>query len=114
MLIALIIAFLAALAAPWVHRFLPRNSGWLLAIFPSALFCYFALNIKSVDDGGALSTTYPWFPSLGINLSFYLDGLSLLFSLLILGTGVLVLIYSSGYLEGNCHLGRFYAFCCCS
>jgi multicomponent Na+:H+ antiporter subunit A len=108
--IALIIAFLTALAAPWVHRFLPRNSGGLLAIPPSILFCYFALNIKSMAGGERLFATYPWFPSLGINLSFYLDGLSLLFSLLILGTGVLVLIYSSGYLKGNGHLGRFYAF----
>ncbi|MRR06570.1 MAG: putative monovalent cation/H+ antiporter subunit A [Deltaproteobacteria bacterium] len=110
MLIALIIAFLAALAAPWVHRFLPRSSGWLLAIFPSALFCYFALTIKSMVGGERLFVTYPWFPSLGINLSLYLDGLSLLFSLLILGTAVLVLIFSSGYLVGNGQLGRFYAF----
>ncbi|MRR53358.1 MAG: putative monovalent cation/H+ antiporter subunit A [Deltaproteobacteria bacterium] len=110
MLIALIIAFLAVFAAPWVHRFLPRCSGMLLAVIPAAFFCYFASNIKTIASGETLFTTYPWLPSLSINLSFFLDGLSLLFSLLILGTGALIVIFSSGYLQGNLHLGRFYAF----
>jgi len=53
---------------------------------------------------------HPWIPTLGFNLSFYLDGLSLLFALLISGIGTLVFLYASGYLKGDPLLGRFYAY----
>ena len=96
--------------APWVHRLLPKASGWLLAVLPLALFGFFAGEIAPVAAGAAFSSSCPWVPSLGVTLSFYLDGLSMLFSLLILGIGVLVLIYSSEYLKGHHDLGRFYAF----
>src|SRR5919112_465158 len=39
-----------------------------------------------------------------------LDGLSLLFALLISGVGALVLVYAGGYLAGHPELGRLYAF----
>lgn len=39
-----------------------------------------------------------------------LDGLSLLFVLLITGTGAFILVYASAYLAGHRQLGRFYAF----
>lgn len=110
MLISIFSGFLAALIAPWIYRLVPKASGWLLAILPAALFCFFAVNTGSVTGDEAIKACYPWVPSLGVNLSFYLDGLSLLFSLLICGVGTLVLIYSSGYLAGHPHLGRFYSF----
>jgi multicomponent Na+:H+ antiporter subunit A len=47
---------------------------------------------------------------LAVNLSLALDGLSLLFALLICGIGALVLIYAGGYLAGHARLGQFYAF----
>ena len=53
---------------------------------------------------------YPWSPSLGIRFSFFLDGLSLLFAILISTVGAVVLIYSGGYLVGHPELGRFYAY----
>jgi multicomponent Na+:H+ antiporter subunit A len=43
-------------------------------------------------------------------MSFYLDGLSLLFALLITGIGVLVVAYSSAYLKDHRDLGRFYSY----
>ena len=110
MLISVLSGFLMALVAPWIHRAVPRWSGWLLALVPAALFCYFALQIGSITGVQSVGAYYHWVPSLGVNLSFYLDGLSLLFTLLITGVGSLVLIYSSGYLAGHRHLGRLYAF----
>lgn len=109
MLISVCSGFLASLVAPWVHRLLPRWSGWLLALVPAAMFFFFVADIGSLTGAEKVSVSYPWVPSLGVNLSFYLDGLSRLFALLICGIGALVLIYSSGYLEGHRHLGRFYA-----
>ena len=50
-----------------------------------------------------------WAPSLGLSLSFNLDGLGLLFALLITAIGTLVVLYASQYLEGHPQAGRFYA-----
>jgi len=107
---ALFSCFLAALLAPWLHRLLPRWSGLLFAALPAGLFCRFAAAIGPVADGVTFPVSYPWLPSLGVQLSFRLDGLSLLFALLILGTGALVLFYSGGYLEGHPRLGRFHGY----
>ncbi|MBX3300665.1 MAG: hypothetical protein KF693_00460 [Nitrospira sp.] len=45
--------------------------------------------------------SHPWIPSQGFSLAFHLDGLSLLFALLITGTGSVVVVYSGGYLKGS-------------
>jgi multicomponent Na+:H+ antiporter subunit A len=100
----------AALLAPLLHRSLPRWAGWLCALLPLSLFGWFALQIGVVVDGQLLQTSQPWLPSLGIALSFRLDGLGLLFALLITGIGTLVVLYASSYLHGHPHLGRFYGF----
>jgi len=52
-----------------------------------------------VEWGGAGTVFFAqWFHSFGVNLSFQVNGLSLLFSLLIAGVGCLVYWYSIGYL----------------
>ncbi len=43
-------------------------------------------------------------------MTFRLDGLGLLFALLITGIGTAVCFYARGYLDGDRRLGRFYAF----
>lgn len=108
MLTALLSGILAALLAPWLHRLIPRRSGVLLAVVPAVLFGWFAASIGTVAGGGSSSAGLPWVPSLGVGLTFHLDGLSLLFALLILGFGALVLVYAGGYLAGHRHLGRFH------
>ena len=47
-------------------------------------------------DGGIISV--PWAPSWNLNLAFALDGVAALYALLATGIGVLILIYSQGYL----------------
>src|SRR5688572_23820904 len=108
--VAVLSGFVLALIAPWIYRIARGATGWLLAIFPSILFAYFLRSVEVIAGGDALRVYYPWVASLGINLSFYLDGLSLLFGLLITGIGALVLVYTGGYLKDHPHLGRFYGF----
>ncbi len=52
----------------------------------------------------------PWVEALGLSLSFRLDGLSLLFSLLILCIGLLVILYARYYLAVTDSMARFYGF----
>lgn len=50
-----------------------------------------------------------WLPILGLNLSFRLDGLSLLFASLILGIGLLIVIYAHYYLTNQDNRPKFFA-----
>lgn len=108
--VAVLSVFALAGAAPWLHRFGRGRTGWLLALLPAMLAVYFATFGNRIADGESISLSYRWIPSLGVSLSFYLDGLSLLFTLLITGIGALILIYAGGYMAGRSDLGSFYAF----
>jgi multicomponent Na+:H+ antiporter subunit A len=108
MLYALLGGFGVAALAPWLHQLFGRHSGWALAAWPATLFIYFASMLSDVNDGPVL-IQHGWIPSLGIQLSFMLDGLSLLFALLISGIGVFIVAYAGRYLEQHQDLGRFYA-----
>jgi len=113
LLTAILAVFALALLAPTIHRALGRfgNAASLLfAIVPSALVAWLVAHIPGVAGGKVFSWAIPWAPSLGLALDLRLDGLSLLFLLLISGIGVLVLIYAGGYLAGHPQLGRFLAF----
>jgi multicomponent Na+:H+ antiporter subunit A len=108
MIIVVLSGFALALVAPWLHRAARGAAGWLLALLPAGLAVYFAALIGAIAGGDTLVITYPWAPGLGVSLSFYVDGLSLLFALLISGIGALVVIYAGSYLKGKPTLGRFY------
>ncbi len=108
MLVAVLTVFGIALLAPPLHRLFPRWSGWLSALLPLALFSYFLSRIPATSGGETLRETWLWIPSLDVDISFSMDGLALLFSLLISGIGVLVLVFASSYLDGHRYLGRFY------
>lgn len=110
MLAAVLSGFVLSLAAPSLYRMSRVTSGWLVALLPLILAVYFSLFIGRIAAGEVLVFSYAWVPSLGIELSFYLDGLSVLFALIITGIGLLVVIYGNAYLAGHRGLGRFNAF----
>lgn len=110
MLISILLILLLAALAPLLQRVLGRGAGWLYALLPAAVFTYFLTLLPAVEEGGARTFSLQWIPSLGLTLSFRLDGLSLLFALLVLGVGALVLIYAGGYLAGHPRQGRFFGF----
>lgn len=84
------------------------NRLWILGLIPLSLAAYLFLQLEGVASGQALQLSIPWVPDLNVNFSIYIDGLSLLMSLLVLGIGGLILIYASGYMAGNAKIGRFF------
>ncbi len=84
----------------------------LLTLLPVLLFSVFMAHIPFVMDGDVIYDSYKWVPSLAINFDFRLDGLSLLFSLLITGIGALIFYYASSYLKNHEYLDRFYGYLC--
>src|SRR5699024_6667070 len=66
--------------------------------------------IPFVANGGTKIHTLEWIPSYGINFTTYLDGLSMIFGLLITGIGSLVILYSIYYLSERESLTNFYIY----
>ena len=111
MLIAILTGFLFAILLFFGGKKLVNHKFALLpTLIPLGLFIYFVRFIGEVSNKEFIHKTYEWIPSLGVNLSFTLDGLSLLFTLLITGIGTLVFAYTSGYLKGHEYLDRFYGY----
>lgn len=102
--------FMAAMLAPFIHRFAGPLAGWILAIVPASIFVFLLGFAQTVVGGGTVATTLEWIPAYGINLSFFIDGLSLIFALTISGVGTLIILYSGAYLAGHPHQGRFLGF----
>jgi multicomponent Na+:H+ antiporter subunit A len=110
MLIAVLSGFLFAVAAPWMRQHTGRYSGWVIGLLPAGLTGYFASHIPLIAAGETLRVVHPWVPGLDIQLSFYMDGLSLLFALLISGIGTFIFIYAGNYMNKRPDLGRFYVY----
>ncbi|PVY75767.1 multisubunit sodium/proton antiporter MrpA subunit [Tamilnaduibacter salinus] len=108
MLLAVLSGFLLALAVPVLYRLTGRYIGWFLALLPASLTAYFAGLIPAIRDGGSLLIENQWMPGLGVSLDFLVDGLSLVFALLISSIGTFILIYAGSYLKGHRDLARFY------
>ncbi len=110
MIVAVLAGFSAALVAPSIHSRTRGISGWLIALLPLGLTLYLGTYLIRIANGETFHAAYAWVPSLDVDLAFYLDGLSLLFALIITGIGSLVIIYGGGYLKDDPQLGRFYAY----
>ena len=102
----LLLALVACLA-PFLIRHARAVAVPALASVPLGLAVFFASHAPQVANG-PLRASVPWVPSLGVAFSARLDGLSLLFALLITGIGALVVLYAGAYLKGHPQLGRFY------
>lgn len=102
----------AALFVPLLVRKLKDiHTGWFVLLVPVSLFIFYIGFLKTTMDGGHAIAELQWIPSLGISFVSYIDGLSLLFTLLITGIGALVVLYSIFYLDKRKEkLNHFYVY----
>ncbi|MGM0521277.1 MAG: monovalent cation/H+ antiporter subunit A [Pseudomonadota bacterium] len=82
----------------------------LTAIVPAIALLLTLSQVPALLDGETLRFSAAWLPELGLDLALRLDGLTLLFNLLILGIGLLILLYAHFYLSPEEPYGRFYAY----
>ncbi len=109
-IIILAAVFVAAFLAPWLHRRIGDRCGLLLSLVPLAATAVYASMVPGVAAGQPVVWQHAWAPALGIGLDFRVDGLSLLFLLLISMIGTYVTWYAAGYLAGKKDLGKFYLY----
>lgn len=111
MLLPIIITFLLAFV---MLLFKPQKLARFfkfLCVIPLLLFLYFLSFLPTVSSWKeALLFKNDWIPSLGVSLDFKLDGLSMLFVLMITGIGTLIYFYASEYLKKDENIHRFYCY----
>src|SRR5690606_36427636 len=110
MLVAILLGFIFSLLLIVTGKFFRGKAAIISALLPLGLFVYFISFISRISSGEVITQSYNWAPSFGVNLGFTLDGLSLLFSLMITGIRFLVFLYTSNYLKGHEYLDRFYGY----
>ncbi|MAA70599.1 MAG: monovalent cation/H+ antiporter subunit A [Bermanella sp.] len=94
----------------FTERFGRNLCALSVAILPACSLILVLLYAGDIFSGQSLRQTIEWIPAIGLDLSFRLDGLSLLFLLLILGIGLLVILYARYYLSSKDSMGQFYAY----
>ncbi|MDF3918382.1 MULTISPECIES: monovalent cation/H+ antiporter subunit A [Salinicola] len=85
-------------------------NAWSTALLPAIALGIVIAHAPGVISGEVYHFSMSWVPQLGLDLAFRLDGLSLLFLLLILGIGLLIILYSRYYLSPDDSMPRFYAY----
>ncbi|QIH77871.1 Na+/H+ antiporter subunit A [Macrococcoides canis] len=85
------------------------HTGYFVLIVPVIASLYFLSLIQTVLHAPIIKH-FAWMPSIGLNFDIRLDGLALLFTLLISIIGTLVVFYSIHYLHKEEALGRFYTY----
>lgn len=102
MFLILLILLGASLATPVLSRISTTLTGWVCA---GAMAGTAALAIIGFD--GSWTESVAWMPQIGIDLTLHMTGLSFVFTLLVLGIGAAVMIYSTKYL-GSANQWSFY------
>ena len=82
----------------------------LAVALPVGLFVWFCTMVPAVAGGEVLVWETAWLPQLGIDLDLVVDGLSLLFALLITGIGAFIFLFAGEYMKGYRQRGRFTLF----
>ncbi len=108
MLQLLVVHLVAALAAPALVSWWGRKAFWVLAVAPASAAVWALSLTGAVLDGRGPTQSVSWIGVLGLDLTFRLDTLSWLMTLLVGGVGAIVLVYCSAYFKAHASgLGRF-------
>src|SRR5690606_5109945 len=91
-------------------KFIKTKWSFVLTFIPVFLFIFYLLQLSSVASVINFVQHISWVPSLGVNFDFRLDGLSLLFALLITGIGSGIFFYGRTYLKGHPYFDRFFGY----
>ncbi|MEE4249515.1 MAG: proton-conducting transporter membrane subunit, partial [Alcanivoracaceae bacterium] len=110
-LFAIVLLPLAAAVLPRLVQPMGRATVAVVTALPVLLALLLLLNAGPAVLVGAevWQASLPWLPQAGLKLAFRLDGLAWLFALLILGIGLLVIVYGHYYLHKSDPGGRFFS-----
>ena len=109
-LLIVLFSFSGALLSPFLFRLMPKKGGFVLPIIPLILFIWAAFKMWNVVDGAIYQSIIPWVSTIGLELVFRIDGLSVFFLMLITGFGILIHIYANAYLSHDHNRPKFFIY----
>lgn len=103
------------IALPFLGALLPglmyqagRQSCFLVTFLVTACAAIgLATHAPAVLAGEVVTASLSWLPQLGLNVNLFLDPLGLMFAGLILGIGMLIILYARFYLSRDDNMGAF-------
>ena len=108
---AILLPIIAAVFIGILYRYYKDvHLGWFVLPVPVLIVVYLFTLIPTVSNNQVIYESLRFMPRIGMNFDVYIDGLSLLFAILISGIGALVVLYSIGYLSHHEKLGNFYVY----
>ena len=110
MLLTILLIFFASLLSPFFYKRYQLATASLLSLLLLGIIFFYATHLPQITKGESFVSSFSWIDSLGIHLTFYLDGLSLFFVMLITVMGLLVLLYSFKYMEDYPNRGVFFCY----
>lgn len=111
--LALLLLVLLPFAGAFVCACLPNGSrnrpaiaagGFTLVALATAIFQFKHLESET------LYSRHEWLPTFGLDIILRMDGLAWLFSVMVLGIGLLVVLYARYYMSKRDPVARFYAY----
>ena len=110
----LILLVLLPFCGAFVSACLPNGSRNRPAIAAGAftlLALLFAISqFGRLEAGEVLQSRHTWLPMFGLDIIIRMDGLAWLFSIMVLGIGLLVILYARYYMSKRDPVARFYAY----
>lgn len=102
--------FAASVVTPYLYSILKKKTGLFLSLFPFLIFITLVIEAMQMapHEGHILATNIRFLP--GMDVAFRIDGLTVIFGLLISGIGTLVLLYSSVYMSDYERQGHYYTY----
>ena len=110
-LMGVLIGIMAVVLMALFIKPLKRFAGYIALLAPVIASGYFIYQIPNVLNQHYPSVNIPWMSSIDINIDLRLDGLSLMFSLVISLIGIAVFFYATQYLSAKIdNLPRFFIY----
>src|SRR5690625_179516 len=109
--LTIFIPFIASILIPFLHKRISRlHLGCYVLAFTLLLFISLVSYMPFVVIVLSFMNDITWISYFYINLITYLDGLSIIFALFIIGIGALVVLYFFYYLSADESLPHFYIY----
>lgn len=109
LLIILLPLVLGTTLSWWLERYSRLYSCIAASLISFGCFLGLIVSSAQFNQGQPLLQQWQWLPEIGLNISLRLDGLALIFALLITGIGTLICIYAYYYLSAKNSLGKLYS-----
>ncbi|MBX3045057.1 MAG: putative monovalent cation/H+ antiporter subunit A [Candidatus Kapabacteria bacterium] len=110
MFFAVTVGILVSVIVPFLFKVSRRTAPYLISLVPLGIFLFYMNFYPAVSSGEVFSESHSWFPSMDINLLFRIDGLALLFALIISGIGISVFFYAAKYMSDYKEIDKFYIY----